>query len=44
MGAVVLEESDLAALSNGKIVKIKTESGEVIGLVTEKFLEEKENE
>lgn len=40
MGVVVLEEADLAALSDGEMVKIKTESGEVIGLVTEKFLEE----
>lgn len=39
---VLLEESDLTALSNGEMIEIETESGEIIGLITEKFLEEED--
>lgn len=36
----VLGKEDLAALSNGEMVKVKLKDGEVIGLVTEKWVEE----
>lgn len=41
MSVIVLDKEDLEALTNGEVVKIKTNSGEVIGLVTEAW-EEKE--
>lgn len=41
---VVLEDSDLETLSKGEMVKIDIMNGEVVGLVTKKFLEKDETE
>lgn len=40
MGVVVLDKSDLEALSRGELIKVETNGEEVIGLVTDKFLED----
>lgn len=41
---VILEDLDLEALSKGEVVKIEDRHGEIIGLVTRKFLEDETEE
>jgi hypothetical protein len=38
---IILDDEDMEALQNGKLIHLQIEDGQIVGLATEKWAEEK---